>query len=170
MKHPPFLRALACTCVLAVGACGFQPRAEVAIPANLGPVKVAVSDPYSPLGDAIARGLTRGGAQPAAATDTQVATLRIVSEEWNEGPVSVDAFSHVREDVVTYTVKFTMTSATNATIAPVQVAKLQRNYVYDDAHALGTSQEQATIHEELQRDMAATILRRIGIALRNFKA
>jgi LPS-assembly lipoprotein len=167
MKHRSFPLAVASAFVLV--ACGFHPRAELAIPAGLGPVRVVSGDPYSQLGDALARALTRGGAQPAVASDPHVATLRIVGENWNEGPLSVDAFSHVREEVITYTVRFSLTSAGNVDIAPVQEAKLQRDFVYDDSHALGASEEQATIREELQRDMAATIIRRIGVALRNFK-
>ena len=159
-----------CLSVLILAGCGFHPRAEIAVPADLGPVKVVGSDPYSPLADSLSHALTRANAQPAGIADAHVATLRVVSESWNEGPLSVDSFSHVREYIITYTVKFAFVAADNTDIAPLQEVKLQRDYTYDDSHALGASQEQSTIREEMQRDMAASIIRRIGIALRNRKS
>ncbi len=159
----------ACICTFMLAGCGFHPRAELALPMDLGPVKVVASDPSSPLGDALSRVLTRAGAKPALAGDTKVATLQVVSEAWSELPLSVDAFSHVREYIITYDVKFSFVAADNTDINPLQEAKLQRDFTYDDAHALGASQELDTIHEEMQRDMAATIIRRIGIALRHYK-
>jgi LPS-assembly lipoprotein len=155
---------------IALAACGFHPRAELTIPADLGPVKVVGSDPYSPLADSLSRALTRANAQPAAPADAKVATLRVTAEEWTEGPLSVDSFAHVREYVITYKVKFAFVAADNSDIAPLQEVKLQRDYTYDDSHALGASQEQSTIREEMQRDMAASIMRRIDIALRNRKS
>lgn len=160
-----------CLGMFALAGCGFHPRGEIAVPADLGPVKVVGSDPYSPLADSLSRALTRASAQAAAAaTDSHVATLRIVSETWDEGPLSVDSFSHVREYIITYKVKFAFVTADNTDIVPLQEVKLQRDYTYDDSHALGASQEQSTIREEMQRDMAASIMRRIGIALRNRKS
>ncbi len=167
LRRIPLL--LAGICVMALAGCGFHPRGELAIPADLGPVRVVASDPYSPLADSLSRVFTRAGALPAASTDAKVATLRIVSETWVEAPLTVDAFAHVREYVITYTVKFSFVAADNIDISPLRDVKLQRDYTYDDRHALGASDEQATLHEELQRDMAASIIRSIGIVLRNRK-
>ena len=169
MTHRQLWMTVVCLCGMALSGCGFHPREELAIPAGLGPVRVVSGDAYSPLGESLARALTRAGAPAAQPTDTHVATLRVVSETWQQGPLSIDAFSHAREDIVTYTVKFSLTSADNRDVSPLQEIRLQRDFVYDDAHALGTTEEQGTIHEDLQRDMAASIIRRIGIALRNFK-
>ncbi len=165
LRRIPLL--FACICALMLAGCGFHPRAELALPSDLGPVKVVASDPYSPLGDSLSRTLTRAGATPAAASDPKVATLRVVSETWAEGPLSIDSLSHVREYIVTYTVKFSFAAADNSDLVPLQEVHLQRDYTYDDSHALGASEEQSTIREEMQRDMAASIIRRIGIALRN---
>lgn len=149
-----------------LAACGFHPRAELQLPPNLGPVKVQASDPYSPLADSLARALARAGA-PAAAADGKTATLRIAGETFSEGPLSIDNFSHVREYVISYVVHFEFTGADDSVLVPLQEVKLQRDFTYDDTHALGSAAEQGTIRDEMQRDMAASILRRIGIALRS---
>ena len=157
---------LAATLPALLAACGFHPRAELVLPPNLGPVKVQAADPYSPLADSLARALARAGAQ-AAGTDPKIATLRIAGETFSEGPLSVDNLSRVREYVLTYVVNFEFTAADGSVLVPLQEVRLQRDFTYDVTHALGSAGEQGTIHDEMQRDMAASILRRIGIALRN---
>ena len=125
------------------------------------------SDPYSPIGDSLARSLTRAHTQPAAPTDEHVATLRIVSENWSEGPLSVDAFSHVREDIVVYSVKFAFTSADGRDVSSLQEAKLQRDFVYDDSHALGTSEEQGAYRAARAAGRPATTPSMVGDQLSN---
>ena len=171
LRHPlstPTLRLLLCAVLLALLAgCGFHPRGELQLPPNLGSVKVQASDPYSPLADSLARSLQRAGAPAAATTDAKTATLRIAGEVFREGPLSVDNLSRVREYVLTYVVNFEFTAADGSVLVPLQEVRLQRDYTYDVTHALGSAAEQGTIRDEMQRDMAASILRRIGIALRN---
>ncbi len=160
-------RALACWAVLLLVGCGFHPRGELQLPPNLGPVKVQSADPYSALADSLARALQRGGAVAATAPDTKTATLRIAGEAFTSGPLSVDDRSHVREYVLSYVVSFEFTAADGSVLTPLQTIKLRRDYTYDDAHALGSAEEQGTLRDEMQRDMAASIIRSIGIALRN---
>ena len=170
LRHPHSthaLRHLLCVALLILlTACGFHPRGELQLPPNLGPVKVQASDPFSPLGDILARALERAGAPAAANTDGKIATLRIAGEVFKEGPLSVDNFSRVREYVISYTVNFEFTAADGSVLTSLQEVKLERDFTYDDTHALGSAAEQGTIRDEMQRDMAASILRRIGIALR----
>ena len=180
------LRLLPCGALLALLAgCGFHPRGELQLPPNLGPVKVQASDPYSPLADSLARALERAGATSVINGDagdaktgkvrttvsqtvvsSNLATLRIAGEVFKEGPLSVDNLSRVREYVLTYVVNVEFTAADGSVLVPLQEVKLQRDYTYDVTHALGSASEQGTIRDEMQRDMAASILRRIGIALR----
>jgi LPS-assembly lipoprotein len=170
LHHPPStdtLRLLFCSALLALLAgCGFHPRGELQLPPNMGPVKVQASDPYSTLADSLARALERSGAQSANG-DAHTATLRIAGETFREGPLSVDNLSRVREYMLIYVVNFEFTAADGSVLVPLQEVKLQRDYTYDVTHALGSAAEQGTIRDEMQRDMSASILRRIGIALRN---
>jgi LPS-assembly lipoprotein len=169
LRHPVSihsLRLLLCAAMLALlAACGFHPRGELQLPPNLGPVKVQASDPYSPLTDRLERALARAGA-PVAGDDGKTAMLRIAGETFREGPLSVDDQSRVREYILTYVVSFEFTAADGGVLVPLQEVRLQRDFTYDVSHALGSASEQGTIREEMQRDMAASILRRIGIALR----
>ena len=49
------------SCALALAGCGFHPRAQLALPATLGPVVVQTADPYSPLGLELSSTLERAG-------------------------------------------------------------------------------------------------------------
>ena len=48
--------------VLGLSACGFHLRNKIALPADLGPVRVTSTTPYSPLAESLATGLKHAGA------------------------------------------------------------------------------------------------------------
>ena len=107
-------------------------------------------------------------ANEATADAPQISTLRIVSEAFRTDPLSVDAFAHVHEYIVTYVVRFNLTAPDGSEVMPTQEVRLQRDFSYDINHALGSGSEQDTINNDLQREMADTIIRRVDISLRNF--
>jgi LPS-assembly lipoprotein len=162
-----FSIAFALTLMLA--GCGFHPRSELVIPPSLGPMKVISADPNSILAENLSRALTKAHVQPADPTATKFASLRILGESWRQDPLSVDAFAHIYEYMITYTVTFAFTTADGTDLLPAQQVKLQRDFQYDDSHALGSGPEQDTIRLEMQRDMAANIFRSLDIVLRRMK-
>ncbi len=158
---------LACALVLALAGCGFHPRGAAGLPASLGPVKVFSVDPYSALVDDLRRSIARAGSASPGVADAAGVTLVIAGEGWDQQPLSVNAHAQATEYYLTYVVKYELLDASHKAIVPMQQVRLQRDYQYDAAHALGSAQEQDTIHEEMRRDMAAMILRQLGVALRN---
>lgn len=158
-------RALTVLAFAFLSACGFHPRAQLELPAALGPVAVQTADPYSPLGLELATALERAGA--AAAVEGQPsATLRIVAENWRNAPLSVDQFARVREYETRYRVDFELTDAAGAVQVARQSIELAREYSYDINASAGSPAEQELIQRELRRDMQAAILRRLDIVLR----
>ena len=165
MRHHLAL-ALAAIALL-LTACGFQPRRALTLPPELGAVQVESGDRYSRLADGLARALERAGANADKAADRQRrARLRIVSERWNEGPLSTDATARIREYVTRYSVQFELIDAAGVTRVPRETVELSREYAFDATRSFGTPAEQEVIREELQRDMVAAILRRIDASLR----
>lgn len=160
-----------CIGVFALAGCGFHPRGEMVVPADLGPVQVVAGDPYNPLGLALSRALARAHVTPsdAAAVIGKSASLHIVSETWDQQPLSINVHAQATEYYLTYVVKFEFTAADGKALVPVQEVRLERDFRYAATNALGSAQEQQTIREEMQRDMAATIMRRLDIALRNVR-
>lgn len=178
--------------VLALAACGFHPRQNLALPEDLGPVRVTSRNAYSPLVNGLSRALERSGAQIADESDTApesggaaaesgdiapesgstapasggTASLRILSEQMTFGPLSLDNVSRVREYVTTFTVSFQFDDSQGQALVPRQQVALSRDFAYDSSQPIGTPAEQEVIEEELRRDMVAAILRRIDAAMR----
>jgi LPS-assembly lipoprotein len=160
------LIAFALAAALLTG-CGFHLRNALNLPQNLGPVRVVAGDPYSALADFLAEGLQRAGAQAAAAgADTGVATLRIVSEQWADTPISYDQFGRAQEFSLRYAVIFSMRRADGSAAVPQQAVELSRDYLAPAVDSIGKASERELLVRELRRDMAAAILRRVDAASR----
>lgn len=159
-------RVLVLVCLLAaLAACGFRPRASLALATDLGPVKVQTSDPYSPLGQGLSTALARAGAE--SAVDGQPATvLRLISETLDTRPLTVDDRAQVREYETRYRVQFDLVGADGKVLIAPQTVDLRREYTYDSVASAGSPAEQRLIQAELRRDMQAAILRRVDAVLR----
>jgi LPS-assembly lipoprotein len=161
-----------------LAGCGFHLRNKIALPADLGPVRVmAASVSYSPLVTSLSRGLQAAGATLAkqigeegnetASSDPQVATLRVVSERWGDLPIAVDQFGRAQEFSLRYAVVFSFKKADGTDLVPQQVVELSRDYVSPPQDATGTTTEREVLADELRREMAASILRRIDGVVRS---
>jgi LPS-assembly lipoprotein len=159
-----------------LAGCGFHLRNKIALPTDLGPVRVtAASTSYSPLVTSLSRGLQAAGATLAseigderdAVAGEQVATLRVVSERWGDLPISVDQFGRAQEFSLRYAVVFAFTKADGGELVPQQVVELSRDYVSPPEDATGTATEREVLADELRREMAASILRRIDGVVRS---
>ena len=151
---------------LALSACGFHLRNALALPSDLGPVRVSATDPYSPLAQSLSQALDRAGAIPAAEDATNVATLQIVSERWANSPLSVDQAGRAQEYSLRYAVIFRLRRADDTDLVPQQVIELSRDYISVPTNSSGTEGEQEILGRELRRDMVASILLRIDAASR----
>nr|WP_298124725.1 LPS assembly lipoprotein LptE [uncultured Pseudoxanthomonas sp.] len=159
-----------------LAGCGFHLRNKIALPSDLGPVRVmGPSTSYSALVTSLSRGLQGAGATLAApagedtttAREDQVATLRILSERWGDLPIAVDQFGRSQEFSLRYAVVFAFRRADGTDLVPQQVVELSRDYVSQPDNATGTTTEREVLAEELRRDMAASILRRIDGVVRS---
>lgn len=147
--------------VLIVSGCGFHLRSRIALPADLGPVRVVSSTPYSPLADSLADGLALSGAVAASADDTNAATLQVVSERWGDLPIAIDAQGRAQEFSLRYAAVFVFRRADGSEMVPQQAVELSRDYVSPPQNVTGTTTEREVIANELRREMSAAILRRI---------
>ena len=172
------LPVLVLALVLLAG-CGFHLRNRIALPSDLGPVRVVgASTSYSALVTSLSRGLQAAGATLAAppgedaatSEDAQVATLRIMSERWGDLPIAIDQFGRSQEYTLRYAVVFAFKRADGTDLVPQQVVELSRDYVSQPDNATGTTTEREVLADELRREMAASILRRIDGVVRSGQA
>ena len=155
---------------LGLSACGFHLRSALILPPDLGPVRVVAGDPYSPLAESLAVALEHAGATVADdGAKAGGATLRIRSEKWASTPISVDQFGRAQEYTLRYAVVFSLDKADGSNVVPQQAVELARDYVSVPLDSTGTQSEREMLSREMQKDMTASILRRIDAASRSPK-
>lgn len=164
------LPACVAACLLLLSACGFHLREALVLPPDLGQVRVTARDPYSPLTQSLERALDRAGASVAGSdTKGRLATLAIRSEHWASTPLSIDQFGRAQEYTLRYAVVFALTDANGDEIVPQQAVELSRDYISVPTDSTGTDTERELLGRELQREMTASILRRIDAATRELR-
>ena len=161
-------RLLAATALAALLAgCGFHLRNAIALPPDLGPVKVTSTTQYSPLVTSLEQGLKSSGAVLVEGQErNKTAQLQILSERWGNVPIAIDQYGRSQEYSMRYAAVFVLRRADGTELVPQQVVELSRDYVSSPIDVTGTTTEREVIAEELRREMAASILRRIDGVLR----
>jgi len=149
-------------------ACGFHLRGALTLPPGLEDIQVKARDPYSALARALERSLVQSGVSivPASERDTYVAVLDIMSERWATRPQSVDQFGRAQEFNLRYAVVFVLHNADGDVLVPQQAVELARDYVSAPDDTTGVDSERELLVREMQREMSASILRRIDAAVR----
>jgi len=164
------LPACAAACLLLLSACGFHLREALVLPPDMGQVRVTARDPYSPLAQSLERALDRAGVSIAGSDiEGRLATLAIRSEHWASTPLSIDQFGRAQEYTLRYAVVFAMVDASGDEIVPQQAVELSRDYISVPTDSTGTDTERELLGRELQREMTASILRRIDAATRELR-
>ena len=152
--------------ILAISAilcsCGFQLREQVRLPADVQAIRVESSDPLSGLAIEVERALYANNAG-ATKTDQSAAKLEIVSESLTREILSVNDRARVSEFVLVGKASARLMPATGdqPIIDSFDVA-VRREYSFDEAQALGASQEEEIISAELKRELAELILLKLG--------
>ncbi len=162
IRHFPIL-----VLALVLSGCGFHLRGALALPDDTPPVRVISTTPYSELVTILERNLRSAGAT-VADDDAKgdLARLEIVSERWGDLPIAVDEQGRAQEFSLRYAAIFAFRNPDGSEMVPQQVVELSRDYVSPPEDATGTSTEREILADELRREMAASILRRIDSVIR----
>ena len=147
--------------VLSLPACGFHLREPLELPPDLAGVQVVARNPYSPLAQSLTRSLERAGFNVPERAGDGVAVLRILSERWDSQAISVDQFGRGQEYSLRYAAVFKLLDPQGRELVPEQVIELSRDYVSLPNNSTGSESEREMLARELERDMAAAVLRRI---------
>jgi LPS-assembly lipoprotein len=161
MIRPALIALLA----LALTACGFHLRDELVLPPELGAVHVRSTDRYSPLASSLENGIRRAGVA-ISPTPKGSAVLDILSERWGDTPISVDQLGRAQEFSLRYAVIFELKRTDGTKAVQRQTIELSRDYISNPVNTIGTEGERDVLARELRREMATSVLRRIGAVLR----
>jgi LPS-assembly lipoprotein len=148
-----------------LSGCGFQLRGQVALPEDLR--AVFVSAPVL-IADELEVFLASGGARVTPDREAADARISASGERFDRRLLSVDPDTgREREFELVYTVWASATRRDGSIILSNQPITLVRDFVFDPAAVLGTGREEAVLYDEMRRDAARQIVRRIEAALRS---
>lgn len=153
---------------LGLAGCGFHMRNTLMLPADTAAVNVVSTAPYSELVKLLRRSLLASGATLAGDDASAPASqLQVLSERWGDLPIAIDAQGRAQEYSLRYAVIFIFRREDGSELVPQQVIELSRDYVSPPTDATGTTTEREILADELRREMAASIIRRIDSVVRN---
>lgn len=159
-----FRRACVLLACFVLSACGFHLRQNAQLPAALARVHVSVADAFGPLGRDLPAALKRSGATVEDEAGAGIAELRVPVASFNIDTLSVGATARVREYSIRYHVEFDAVDADGKSVLDKQVIELSRDYSFDETQALGIAAQEEEFRKDLERDMVASILRRLEAA------
>ena len=156
------MRALALIglCLLLV-ACGFQLRGEARLPEAMVETWLDVPDDNSPFARELTLVLRANGVRVRSAGDEQAARLRIHSERMRREPLTISGDARVREFVLIFDVDFELTDPQGEILIARETLRLMRDYSFDEQEILAASREEEFLRNDLRRDMASQMLRRL---------
>jgi LPS-assembly lipoprotein len=149
---------------LALSACGFQLRGEAQLSADLQRVHVQIADQFSPLKRDLEAALARSGAKVEEKSGEGIAEINLSNVSLAPIVRSVGATAFVNEFSMIYHVELSISGADGKSLLPVQTIEHSREFTFDQSQAIGTNVEQDEIKKEMERDMVATLMRKVEAA------
>ncbi len=87
--------------------------------------------------------------------------LTIISENFTRHVLSVGTTGKVREYELRYVARFAVSDKTGTELLAPQTISLTRDYRFDTTQVLGSNAEEDTLRQDMARDAAQQILRRL---------
>ena len=140
---------------LLLAGCAFQPRGALDLPGS-----VRVQGGSFELRDAVEARLEGSGVRLAGKDADLVLALR--PEGFDERLLSVEPVrGEAREYQVVYHVRYTLRDATGGRVLEPGEVTVLREYRVHPGERLSRTRERAVIHDEMRREAASAILRRL---------
>jgi LPS-assembly lipoprotein len=149
-----------CLAALTLAGCGFHLRGVVKLPADMERIYIAGNE-NSSLVRELGLNLRASGVQVVPSAKEATAVLHVSDVAAERRVLSVTAAARVREYELVSSVHFSVTAADGKTLRPDERVLVARDFQYDENDILGTSNQEALIRKEMQRDLVQIILRRL---------
>jgi len=146
-----------------ITGCGFELRGRASLPDDIRSVQVNAP---AALRDELEIFLEGGGAELVESGTTADVTINVGNETYDRRVLTVDPNTgKEREFELAYSVAFDVKRADGTAVLGSQSVSLLRDYVFDPDAVIGKSREEGVLREEMRRDAAQQILRRIRAAI-----
>jgi LPS-assembly lipoprotein len=148
-----------------LAGCGFQLRGteSAALPVSMQKVAIAGISPSHPIGVELTQSLRARGAEVMQEKDAGSAILRIQSYNVKRRVLSVSPVTgKMRELEIFLQVSFNVIGPGGNQLIQPQSVRLVRDFVFDENQVYGTSEQEATLIRDLQRDAVQQMMFRIN--------
>jgi len=147
-----------------LAGCGFQLRGEMDLPESIRTVQVMA--PLALRNDILAL-LESGNVDASTSSADADVNITVTSENFTRRVLSVDATTgKEREFQLAYSVAFGVTQRDGTHLIENDTVSLLRNYDFDTQAVIGTSREEDLLRDEMRRDAAQQLMRRVEAALK----
>ncbi len=159
------LYLVSCILYLTLNGCGFQLRgaSSVTLPPELRLLRVSMGAGFPPLLIEVRNSLrVLGNVKLTEDATASVPVLNLLNEQSISEVLSIDSTGRINAYLLSYRVDFSLTGADGKALLPVQAVKLQREYTFDRLNVLATEHQSEFLQNEMRRDAAQQILRRLA--------
>jgi LPS-assembly lipoprotein len=145
---------------LLLGGCGFQMRGDWQLPSSIQ--QTVMSGGNQTLYDTLQREFSAGSASLTRPQgNIQSAHLIILQDLMDKRVLSVDNRGKVIEYEIYYLMSFKLLDEKGNQVMPVQQINMTRDYPFAATDVLGAGQEELLLRNDMYRDMARQMMRRI---------
>ncbi|MCG8428438.1 MAG: LPS assembly lipoprotein LptE [Chromatiales bacterium] len=166
MRYNPVPLALLIITLLLSG-CGFQLRGASDLPASISPVHIQGVAPNSPIGRELRQLLLDSQVAVSADFKQAASVLRLSDYRSHRRVLSVDNNGKVAEYELHESVRFELIEKQSGKqrLTP-QAIGVTRAYINTEEEVLGKQQEEAFLRQDMQRDLAYRLIRRLQAQLK----
>jgi LPS-assembly lipoprotein len=145
-----------------LAGCGFRLVGSVPLPPALAVVQIDAVDTQSDFYFGLRKALLAAGTRiEDDSKDQTVAVIHIITDTAVERILTVSTLNVPTEYELTYTVKFSVSSAGHDLIAPEE-HRLVRDYSYSESALLAKEREKSILSEALANDLTSVVMRRLS--------
>ena len=147
--------------VAALSACGFQLRGTASLPADMDSTWVQTANPTGLFYRELQLLLEANGVDVVAAAEEGAATLVIQRERISRRALTVSGDARVREFELVFELDFSLLDADGNVLIEPESLRLARDFQFDEQEILGAASEEELLRDDLRRNMAAMLIRRL---------
>jgi len=158
---------VAATAVLLLAGCGFHPRGETPLPAEMAVIYIHGTQEFDTLYDDFRTALESRGARVTQNRTEASAVLDILESNFDKTVLTVDLGGKVLEYRLLQNIQFDVTAADGRTLLDRQSVTMSRALKFNRNDLLGKEREGELFRRELQRDVVNLAMLRIAAASRH---
>lgn len=145
--------------------CGFQLRGSAQLPATIAPVHIQGLDARNPLYQELAQQLEFSDIAVTDQAAGASSLLKISDYSSDRRVLSVDGNGNVAEYELHEGARFELRSGSGDSLVASQQVNTLLTYLNSETEVLGKSQEEGLLREDMRRELASQIMRRLQAQL-----